>query len=274
MRADRLTAANLLSLGSRRRIPLQEGDRVLLLEGRSRGRAFTATATLGDVSRKDADVDGRTHWTLTAHVQRDLEFEPRPLEVLAYSLVQVRNASRPSGYFRLPYTRIRERDFETIEHGRIHWARTAFGLHTSELPRGAAQAFLRSLAATHPSLLSGGDYRQLWQCLEEFIRSEYIAAHTLLCAIRERCRVLRERGVDVPFESLSLLDDDTPVRRPDSLSSQLTRLEALVVALEPRGADRRRLFSELERRIEQTESGVAPHDDVFRDRPWLSMLNL
>jgi hypothetical protein len=132
----------VVSITSKRRPQISEGDTLVLTKGAGRHLIFSAHSAVEGVSKTET-TDHDNRYQITIKTGEWTAFaEDLSLNALRYSLTLVRNLQYPDRHFRGSYRKVPEEDFGTLVSGEIFVARTAFHELLAALPEQLRRTFL------------------------------------------------------------------------------------------------------------------------------------
>ena len=237
----------MVTIKSRRRLSIRQGDELLLLS-RSEGRqAFTAYTSVVTVESPSSERDDRlqTHRVLVDHW---LPLEPPVyLDLFIFSLTIVRNLDRPNLHFRSGYRRLPEEDVMSIRKAEPFVARTTYYKLLNALPDGLQSSFLADLLLD-TSFANATRFQERARKLITFIDERVVAAGTLIHAMEKTIAQLELNSEDSSFdhvfaEEASPDQNDIPPRFDNlfeqaeafrELQSTLASPETRPVAVQPK----------------------------------------
>lgn len=256
-----------LTIESRRRVSIKEGDSVISLTGSGSDAKFKWHSVVERrVQPAQFIPEEMNKFVYQLGARAKLE-EELSLDDMAYTLTKIKRTRAPSLHFRLPYTSLPKPDFEAIKAGQIFWSRTALGYFLGRLPDAVFNRFLLTIAATAPRLLVDGTYAEVWIAFQNIVINELVSARTLLEATRTSLAIVAEAVGREIFADLGLLDDGES--NADYLMPQLELLREMAEDLEVKG-DSVGIIKELNSRISKSESEDG-FTDEFRGRSWLAI---
>ncbi|MBN1367030.1 MAG: hypothetical protein JW967_03800 [Dehalococcoidales bacterium] len=252
---------------SHRYANISKHDRVVFF---SREHSKVEFVSYADVITVDHQTRGKyeeeeRYYTIAGISGSNSLENPLSAEDLAYSLEKVYRYKMPFRHFCRQYVWLSKPDFETITHGWIYWARTAFGIFINALQTDQINRFIQEVAQTNPEILiSYPNYGPAWVALREFIQNEFVNTAELFRAIHNDVDVLKNKfSVDIEFEKIGLSTDDNT--KSDLLNDQEAFLSHFVSSL---NLEKENIFDILSRNITQSET-ESRFEKIFGGTSWL-----
>lgn len=181
------------------------------------------------------------------------------LDRLAYSLMDVEQFNHPIVHFQQQLRQLDLDDFETIRHGWVYVARTAFAKVANALPlRNRLEFRLWMDREFGREVKTDIDYIKYFALLFDYLEARIFSRGKLLIATDE---MIRESSVGIApgmHGTVGLADDDGNV---DSIHEQANRFRLLFEKGKPK------LLRDLNAEVQKDAQGYKRFKDLFRNKP-------